>query len=530
MSNQALAQPQRLHPLSFVFLIGSSLKKFLVPTAAILFWGHEQSYLVMSTLVASLGFLVWALVRTRAYHYHIQNDELLVREGLLDKTDRHIPLARIQNVTQRRKLLHRLLGVTELRLESAAGGKPEAVMRVLGLQAAQSLEAVLRGTHGTTHVTASNTIGTQPSSTVMTPGQLAVSTVQGTQQLLQLPPGEILRLGLISDRGTWMMIFLIGAVSQHDTVRHQAGLWLQPVRRWLAQFIAEEAASLHWPLVLLAVVVAFLLGVLLLRFLSVALAFYRYHGFQLQREGEKLIASHGLGTQVRAAVRLPRLQSWQLDESWLHRRFSRCRLGVSVAGHTQHHSHVMEPSMQFDELAPIATPQKAKELLSLCLPELQWDALQWHGVQRAMARRLYSQARWMVLGVLALWWMDAQLNWALPPAGAACVTTALLAVTVYYAWAWAQFAAYARCGNVLLFRSGVWHRRWDIVVTSRLQSVRLHSAPLDRRLGIATLQADTQGGSKRRRALNIPCMGRSQAEALQAHLWSCMQHPMGEKP
>ena len=40
MSNQALAQPQRLHPLSFVFLIGSSLKNILVPTAAIEHWTH----------------------------------------------------------------------------------------------------------------------------------------------------------------------------------------------------------------------------------------------------------------------------------------------------------------------------------------------------------------------------------------------------------------------------------------------------------------------------------------------------------
>ena len=52
----------------------------------------------------------------------------LVREGLLDRTQRHIPFARIHNISQQSQFFHRLLGVTVLRLDSAAGGKPEAVI------------------------------------------------------------------------------------------------------------------------------------------------------------------------------------------------------------------------------------------------------------------------------------------------------------------------------------------------------------------------------------------------------------------
>jgi putative membrane protein len=69
----------------------------------------------------------------------------VVRSGVFQRSLRHIPFARIQNVSLHQNLLHRLFRVAEVRLESAGSAKPEAQMRVLRLADAHALEEQVRG-------------------------------------------------------------------------------------------------------------------------------------------------------------------------------------------------------------------------------------------------------------------------------------------------------------------------------------------------------------------------------------------------
>ena len=53
-------------------------------------------------------------------------------------------------------------------------------------------------------------------------------------------------------------------------------------------------------------------------------------------DGRQLLVHRGLSTQVTASARLPRLQRWELVETWLHRRFGRCRSNCNdVSGRKQ---------------------------------------------------------------------------------------------------------------------------------------------------------------------------------------------------
>jgi putative membrane protein len=261
-----------------------------------------------------------------------------------------------------------------------------------------------------------------------------------------------------------------------------------------------------------------------LRLFSVLLAFIRYRGFTLELEGEKLMAQHGMGTHVRTSARLPRLQRWELEQSWLHRWLGRCRLSVTAVGNHHHEGNdKISADSNFTELAPIATPQQARALLQLCLPRLNWEQLPWQSLQGAAKRRLLGQARWVLPVMACLVWMDYHNQWPWPwPMLVLALGLGMLAL-VAHALAWQRFAAFAECDEVLVFRSGVFRQRWVIISTPRLQALRLVSTPLDRRLGMCTLQADTQGGSRRSRALHIPCLSQAQAGGLRQRIWQRMQ-------
>ena len=71
--------------------------------------------------------------------------ELVITSGLIFRNERHVPYGRIQNIDAVQNLLHRLLRVVEVRVETGGGDEPEARMRVLPLAALEEMrERVVR--------------------------------------------------------------------------------------------------------------------------------------------------------------------------------------------------------------------------------------------------------------------------------------------------------------------------------------------------------------------------------------------------
>lgn len=545
---QAVAQPMLgLHPLSFLFVFAKGFKHVALPIVALVFFGRQTKSWELFVILPVLVGVSIAYIRSRAFRYQVGEDELVLREGVLDRTLRHIPLGRIQHISQRRQLPHRLLGVTELRLESASGGKPEAVMKVLGLKEAQALEALLhdRGAgaadlppdpaancpdssfpaagNAAPGPTARNSAPANTATHAAAPVAAGADAAHTSPQLLhQLSTADIIRLGLTSNRGMVIVGVAMGAIMPNDTARKIILPYMKLPFQWGKGLLTSEWVASHWFGTVLGVVAVVLMALVLLRALSVALAFFKYKGFTLTREGGKLVATFGLSTHVRASARLSRLQRWQIDENLVHRWMGRCRLGVAVAGGGGERGHGLEPTAHLDELAPIATPAQAQALLKMSLPALDWGALQWQPLPKAGLRKLMVQARWLLPGGAALLWLVSRQHWAMPWGFWPVLTAVLAGLWLWHGLAWGRFAAYAQAGDVLVHRCGVLRRRWVIVAMPRLQSLRLATSPLDRNLDVATLQADTQGGSRKQRALDMPGVPLAQAAALRADLWRRM--------
>ena len=499
---------ERLHPVSWLFGIIGMLKQMAAPLFAVLVLGHRDAQWVLWALPVLLLLSLRSVLHARAFHYQVTGSELRVREGVWDRSVRHIPLARIQNVTQRRNFLHRLLGVTELRLESAAGGKPEAVMKVLGLPAATRLEALLRGQAEAPAPARAGEAGQ--------PGLAQAAGQDAPQLVFSLPWRELVLLGWTSHRGQLALAAALGVVMPNQNVRAWLGQWLQAPLGALAAVFKSDVRDHAWLHLVLLTLGLLLLGLLLLRLMSIAMTVVKYHRFRLELQGERLLASHGIGTQVRAAVRLPRLQRWELKSTWLQRRLNRCQLGVTVAGE----SAKAEKFARFKDLAPLATPAQAQALLKLCLPALDWQHLPWQPLaETSLKRRLLGQARWLLPLWMAALGANAALGAPLPWAPLLVGSTLLLVAWVLHARAWVRFAACALDGEVMVYRSGVFTQRWVLVSCRKMQTLRLYSSALDRRLGLQHLQADTQGGRRSARALDIPCLPADRAQMLRDLLW-----------
>lgn len=481
----------RLHPLSWLFVLIAQLKQFIVPLLVLLVAGRGDRNDLWG-LIAAAVLVATSLAQYFTYRYRLGADAIVIRSGWLHRSLREIPYARIHNVDLQQSLLHRLVGVAEVRLESAGGAKPEAQMRVLTMAQAQALEALVRG-HGAS------------------PGD-ARGDSSTAAPLLTLPPAELVRLGLVSNRGLILVAAAFGALAQAggdllETLFEHWGRWLFG---WLTEQIGGHAHDS--PLVLTLAAISLALTVLfLLRLLSIVLAFLHFYDFSLREDDGRIQVERGLLARSRASAKRRRIQSWTLREGILQRWLGRRSLQVETAGGPRG----QQPGQQvLKELAPIATPSACNALLARLLPQAHWPALDW--------QPLHPRA-WLKLalpGLLLIALLVLPACWRFGPPG--LLVLLLAPLQLWRARRLADACGWADNGAVVAWRAGWLDKRWSLAEIDKLQAVRLSQSPLQRRFGMADLLLDTAGASPFGAPLQLRQLPLEAAQALSARLLSRM--------
>jgi len=475
----AIEPERRLHPMSWLFVLVQQLKQFIVPLAVLLFFGRGDRN-ELWPLIGVAVLVITSLWQYFTYRYGVAGDHLVVRSGLLERSLRVIPFARIHNVALQQSLLHRLFGVAEVRLESAGGAKPEAQMRVLKLDDALALEALVRRRGAAADVVVEEPVA---------------------DTLLTLPFGEVLRLGIVSNRG----MLVVGAAfagSAQFSPKLIPNLFEAVGMRMFGYAGEHGFGPVEYAAAGMAVF-AVIVGAL--RLLSMLLALLQYYGFTLTEQDRRLTVERGLLARWRTSASRRRIQAWTLREGVLHRWMKRRSLEVDTA--------VAEDGRQqraLRELAPIATPAACDALIEHLLPRATWSQLAWQPLPPSSWWRLFLPslpfvlivtvvlcARFGAWGLLALLW----LPWS-----------------AFKARRRAQRAAYAVGEKVIAVREGWWTRHWRFAEIDKLQALQLTRSPIDRRCGTATLWLDTSGAGAMAPSLRVRFLPEADAQALYSRL------------
>lgn len=487
---QPRAQPEtqseerRLHPMSWLFVLIQQMKQFIVPIVVLFLFGRGDRNDLWG-LVAICIIAVISIWQFYTYRFRIGEDSLQIRSGLLQRSLRQIPFARIHNVGLHQTVLHRLFGVAEVRLESAGGIKPEAEMRVLKLGDALALEALVRRRRGTTAAIA------------------AAEAAEDVGEVLHaLPTSEVVRAGLISNRG---MIVVGGAFAVLSQISPNL---VEDVLELIAfgMFgVVDSYGRGHEAATVVLMVLAF---IVMLRLLSVLIALLQYSGFRLEQHGRRLTLERGLLTRIRTSTPRRRIQSWTLREGMLHRWFRRRTLEVGTAV-LDNGSHSQPRSLR--EIAPVATPEHCDALIRGLAPQLQWPPQTWRPLHRLVFWRLFVPQLLLaaLFGAVALYEFG---------------TLGLIFVALwvpwigYIAWQNARHAGYTAEGGTIAVRGGWWTREWRFAEIGKLQAIRFGQSPLDRRLGMAHLLLDTAGGNALAKPLRLRFLPAAEARALHESL------------
>jgi putative membrane protein len=480
---------RRLHPYSLLFGLGKELRQFLIPGIALLVTagttgGDWQGW----TLLFLIPYGLTVIVRYASFRYRYEEHELVIRTGFIFRNERHIPYARVQNINAVQNVLHRMLGVVDVHIETGGGSEPEAKMSVLPLDALEEMRRRVLGDRRD----------------VPAPSGEDVAPATPSHVLLRLSPRELALSGFIDSRGMVVVGAAFGVLYELGLIdglvnrffgEQDSGRGL--VRQILRAVYSGGSLPIGRIMLMLAAFAA-VLG--LMRLLSMMWAVIRLHGFTITRTGDDLRTEFGLLTRVATTIPVHRIQTLTVREGPLHRLIRRVSVRVDTAGGNRKEQGVTHAEW----LAPILPRDDLARFLGAVLPELDLPAVAWQGVAPRAVRRAFVRRMLFVCFValpFALWpsWWDLAA-WAV-----------LIAWAILAARKTVMHLGWATTDNAVWYRSGWIFRQTSVARFAKIQVVAMHESPFDRRSSMRSVQVDTAGASGASHRVDIPYLPRGTA-------------------
>ena len=412
----------------------------------------------------------------RRFTYTVGEADIRVESGLLSRSARAVPYERIQDVSLEQKFLPRLLGLTEVRFETGAGGKDEITLRYLSESEGERLRELVR----------SQKLG----ETVGTPAPR--ETPSEPPALFAMGPKRVLTFGLF-EFSLAVVAVVAGAAQQFDFLL-DFDIW--EWREW-QRLLAGPGG---WLLALgvvgqviagaLAIVSLLLLG-LVTGLVRTAL---REWDFRLERTDKGLRRRRGLLTRTDVVMPIHRVQALRIGTGIVRRLFGWHRLGVvSLAQDSGGANHDAAPFAQMREIAPIVSET------GFHLPD---NAADWQrGSKNYRIDRVAIRALLLIpLAVGCAVFVSAPL-WIAPLLGLAWI--AVLEAFHF------SHDRNALDPDQLYSRQGWLSPKLAIASRVKLQSVEIARGPIARRRGYATLHLGLAGGQ-----MAIPGLPIARAESL----------------
>ena len=392
--------------------------------------------------------------------YRIDSEEVRLRTGVLQRKVLSVPRNRIRSVSTDARLLHRLLGLTVLRLSTGQDARGDAGFALDAVEADQvpRLRAIL-----------------------LADSLVPAEDETRASELARWQPSW-LRYSPLSFTGLAMIAAAVGVVYQAG-----AGAALQDSRLARSGLDAAERFGVAASVTVVVVVV---LGASVV--LSVLRSLVTYGNLVLRRDADLLHLEHGLLRLREHTFDMRRLRGGTLREPLLVRLFGGARLDAVMTG--------VGGAGEASLLLPPCPRATAETVLSELIAAQDPVSGPLHAHGPAATRRRWTRALALPLVLLvAMVALHSEMPvWTWPAWGVLTVCCALLALDR------SRALGHRVDADWLVARAGSLDRRRDCIAAAGVIGWTVRQTLLQRRAGVATLIAATAAGVKRYQVVDVP--------------------------
>lgn len=400
-------------------------------------------------VVAGLLALAFSYLAWRRLTYRVTPESVVLRSGVLFRTERVARLTRIQSVEITQPLLGRIFGFSAVRVESAGGADANVTLAYLTQPEAQDLRNEILARAAGVEVP-SRSAAPAAAEDAGSPGvaplphaegnpdPLPVSAAQAVPAMASAPEAPEHPVYTLSP-GRLLLSLLLSVATIATLVGIVVGLTIGLLAR-------------AWVIV----------GVLPLLLGSVAYLWGRFSsefGFRVATSPDGLRVRSGLLETKAKTIPPGRVQAVALTQPLLWRLPDWWRLSVTIANV----STDGEGTQSADVVLPVGTREEALDLVRLVVPSLPED-----------------EEGALLAGLSGL---DSEEGWVASPRRARFLDP--------IAW---RRNAFLVLSPVLALRTGRLFRRVELVLHERSQALQLAQGPLERRLHLVSFSAHASAG------------------------------------
>jgi putative membrane protein len=478
-----------LHPAILLLRLIDALRQVMFP---VILGVLSNSWFLVAALALFVIQLSYSVVRYLTLEYTLTPEELRIREGLLHRQERRIPLDRIQDLGFESTLLRRALGLSVVMVETASGRGVEAKLDALSRADAEHLREVLMAARpaGSTSATIGGSVSGPTSNDPNRPegdanGE-AAQACPPTPEVEWLVHRSTTRELLI--RGATDMRLSAFAVSGYAAYELANQLGFVTQLAGIATSFRTWITSLS-PVLVMAVLASLLFLVMAFGIVTSTIGnLVQFHRFQMVLRGNVLQRRFGLLTTRQKTLPRARIQRVTIEQTWLRRLCGVAVVKADSAGGSR--SDGQDISAGWDVVVPMTKATTAHALLPALLPGIENTPFTWqHGSRKLVARSAMQGVLLAGVAIAALWWrVEANALFAL-------LLIPLWTTMGVLVW---RNLGWARGQDFFALQHGIIGKNFACVPTAKVQAVVVRQGIVGQLLGLADLTVYVAGGSPTR--------------------------------
>ncbi|MDR8389599.1 PH domain-containing protein [Aliifodinibius sp. S!AR15-10] len=444
-------ESRRQHPVAAITKVLEIIRGNFITILLILFVGGGGDSETLINVTWILGtivvLLVWGILSWLRFSYRIEEDQLVIEQGVLMRQKLYISKDRIQVIDITSGIVQRLFGLVEVQVKTAGSSSKEAKISAVTQEVAKELREKLRKENG------------KP-----------VAEEEDEEQ-----PTKVYRLGakdLVIAASTsgrlGVALSIVGTVfSQVDQVVSE-----EQMVRYLESVIPTTASTT----LIVSSIIFILVVSWILSFLGTVIT---YGNFAVRLKEDELIISHGIFERKQLTIPYNRVQAIQVKEELMRQPLGYVTLKLDSAGYGDEGGKSVT-------LFPLLPRKKVTEFIESVLPEYAEQSYTLRPPQKSLRRYIFRSVLTSLLIIVPLW--------LLLPFGYYPMGLVLLAVLLGYM----QYkdAAIGANENTMILRYRLLSRNTVILKRYRVQTVSTSANPFQNRRQLADFTVTVASGSE----------------------------------
>ena len=462
-------------PFAAIFYLGKiyqAIAKNAVQSLAplVAFLVAYQGDLTGKLIVGGGGFIaitiISSIVRYWFFRYKIADGSILIREGVIKKTQLDIKFDRIQAINTQQNVIFRAFDLVTVRFDTAGSANQEGHLPAIKTALADSLKDRIQQESRGRDVAVE--ISTED------------DTAAGAATLLRLGAGDMVRIGLSSNRALVFVVFLgpiIEALTQEVDENIDEGVVVAAAEAGRVSLVNGISFGL---LIVLGALVFLMIA-------SIVGAFLRYHNFVLYSGGDVLRSTGGFLTRHEHSVNFAKIQALFSIQNPMLRLFGRLRLHAKQAssGKAGRGKHFVIPLCEPETLPAVANEVFGDEFQSVDLDPGTGD------YQRISPR--YIRSRVILTGILPALALTSLMM--VPMGPAALVFLLWIPIDALFVWTIYRKFGYRIAADGMLMRRGFLGYRVVAFVHRKVQRISVTQTIPQKRKDLATLSIYLASGT-----------------------------------